>query len=275
MLCVVSHSALAHSDEHKAKVEPLHTYGNSLGQEVDTVIAISASKLLPLLPPGYNVVPAAALGFGGPDQGLVVIVDFRGFDPTIDHKKPLKENLLTVDVAILVFEPGEAAHAGVNIPGAFHLYALAIHTNDARYAESLHRADIPVEFVKKIGYHRHMDDATGVGDLIVSVPSEDSPFQTFSSGQGYVSMAGDFNAVFWHDGRKGKAVLHFRSQNFRQGTAISRIYTQPDSAWDALFDGGGLGPCEPHPETGYRCVFAPALNLRYNDGTRGRLLLIR
>jgi len=270
MLCVVGHSATARAD-----VELLHTYGNSLGQDVVNVIAISASKLLPLLPAGYNLVPAASIGFGRPDQGIVAIENFRGIDPTVDRRKPLNENQVAIDVAILVVEPGEAVQAGVSIPGAFHIYALAIYTNDARYAASLRRAEIPVEFVNKIGYQRDMNDASGVGDLIVSVPSKDSPFHTFSSGQGYLPMPGAFNAVFWHDGQKGKAVLHFLDQPFRQGTAISHIYTQPNSTWDALFDGGGFGPCDPHPETGYRCVIAPALNLRYDEGTRGRLLLIR
>lgn len=290
MLCVVGHNAAA-----PAEVELLHTYGNSIGQDVVSVVAISMSKLLPLLPAGYNLVPASGLGFGGPDQGIVVIANFRGIDPTVDRREPLNENQVAVDVAILVFEPSEAVQAGVNIPGAFHLYALTIYTNDARYAASLRSADIPVEFVNKIGYRRDMNDATGVGDLTVSVPSKDSPFHTFSSGQGYVPVPGAFNVVFWHNGQrhdgdrhdgerhdsqrhddqKGKAVLHFLNQPFRQGTAISHIYTQPNSTWDALFNGGGLGSCDSHPQTGYRCVIAPALNLRYDEGSKGELLLIR
>lgn len=273
--CVVMLGLFGQYNWVRADAELLHTYGNSLGQEVVNVIAVSASKLLPLLPAGYNLVPAASVGFGGPDQGIVVIANFRGIDPTVDHKNPLDQNQVAVDVAILVFEPTEAAEAGVNIPGAFHVYALAIYTNDARYAASLQRAEIPVEFVSKIGYQRSMNDATGVGDLIVSVPSHDSPFHTFSSGLGYAPVPGAFNAVFWHDGGKGKAVLHFLDQPFRQGTAISHIYTQLSSTWDNLFDGGGLGPCDPHPETGYRCVIVPALNLRYDEGTVGKLQLIR
>lgn len=59
------------------------------------------------------------------------------------------------------------------------------------------------------------------------------------------------------------------------GTALSRIYTRPHSTWDTLFEGGGLGPCAADPETGYRCVLAPSLNLRYDEGTVGTLLLIR
>ncbi len=272
---VATLSSLCSIAAARVDVEVLHTYGNSLGQEVINVIAVHASKLLPLLPPGYNIVPASSVGFGEPDQGIVVIANFRGIDPTVDHREPLNQNQVAIDVAILVFEPSEAVQAGVNIPGAFHVYALAIYTNDARYAASLRRADIPVEFVHNIDYQRSMNDATGVGDLMVKVPSNDSPFQTFSSGLGYAPVPGAFNAVFWYDGRKGKAVLHFLDQPFQQGAAISRIYTQPSSTWDNLFDGGGLGPCDPHPETGYTCVMAPAVNLRYDEGTVGRLQLIQ
>lgn len=272
--CVAMLYLLCLTAAARADVAVLHTYGNSLGQEVINVIAVSASKLLPLLPAGYNLVPAASIGFGGPDQGIVAIANFRGIDPTVDHRNPLNQNQVAIDVAILVFEPGEAAQAGVNIPGAFHVYALAIYTNDARYAASLRRAEIPVEFVNKIGYQRNMNDATGVGDLIVSIPSKDSPFATFSSSLGYVPVPGAFNAVFWYNGRKGTAVLHFLDQPFQQGTAISYIYTQPSSTWDNLFDGGGLGPCNPHPATGYKCVIAPAVNLRYDEGTVGKLQLI-
>lgn len=270
VLCLVGHSAAARDG-----VELLHTYGNSLGQEVINVIAVDSSKLLPLLPAGYALVPAASAGFGRPDQGVVVIANFRGIDPTVDHRRPLDQNQVAIDVAILVFEPSEAVQAGVSIPGAFHVYALAIYTNDARYAASLRRADIPVEFVNNIGYQRHMNDATGMGTLAVKVPSKDSPFHTFSSSQGYVPIPGAFNAVFWYDGRHGKAVLHFLDQPFRQGNAISQIYTEPGSTWDVLFDGGGLGPCDPHPETNYRCLIVPAVNLRYDEGSRGKLLLVR
>ncbi|SEF78177.1 hypothetical protein SAMN05216334_10941 [Nitrosomonas ureae] len=273
--CIVMMSLLGQCSWARADVELVHTYGNSLGQEVVNIIAVSASRLLPLLPAGYNLIPAASVGFGGPDQGIVVIANFRGIDPTVDQRKPLNQNQVAVDVAILVSQPEEAAQAEVDIPGAFHVYTLAIYTNDARYAASLYRADIPVEFVNKIDYQRNMNDVTGVGDLIVNIPSKDSPFHTLSSGLGYAPVPGAFNAVFWHDGEKGKAVLHFLDQPFQQGTAISHIYTQPASRWDNLFEGGGLGTCDPHPETEYRCVIVPALNLRYDEGTVGKLQLIR
>jgi hypothetical protein len=267
-------SLLGQSPEARAEVELLHTYGSSLGQEVTSVIAVSASKLLPLLPTGYTLLPAASLGVGGPDQGIVALVNFRGIDPTVDDEKPRKQNQVNIDIGILVVEPAEAVEAGVSIPGAFHLYLLAIYTDDARYAASLRQADIPVEFVNKISYQRNMNDATGVGDLIVSVPSKESPLHTFNSGQGYEPDAGALNAVFWHDGGNGKAALHFRNQPFRQGTASSRIYTQPNSTWETLFEGGGLGSCDPDPETGYSCVTAPAFNFRWDGGSDGTLVLV-
>lgn len=267
LLCVTASAA-------RADVEILHTYGSSLGHEVANVIAVNASKLRPLLPEGYTLTSASSVGFGGDDQGVIVIANFRGIDPAIDHRKPHNRNQVAVDVAILVSEPTESAQAGVSIPGAFHFYTLAIYTNDPRYAASLHRAEIPVEFVNKINYQRNINDATGVGELIVNIPSHNSPFHSYSSGQGYMPMPGAFNAVFWYDGFKGKAVLHFHDQPYQQGTAITRIYTEPFSTWDDLFDGGGLGPCDPHPETGYPCVIAPSLNLRYDKGTVGKLWLI-
>lgn len=266
---------LGQASEVRAEVELLHIYGSSLGQEVANVIAVSASKLLPLFPAEYNLVPASSLGFGRTDQGIVVIANFRGIDPTVGGGRPSNQNQVAVDVGILVAEPAEAEEAGVSIPGAFHLYILAIYTNDARYAASLRQADMPVEFIKMIDYQRDMNDATGVGNLVVSIPSKVSPFQTVNSGQGYVPAAGAFNAVFWHNGQQGKAVLHFLDQPFRQGTAISNIYTQPNSTWETLFKDGGLGPCDPHPETGYSCVTVPSLNLRYDEGTVGTLVLFR
>ena len=256
-----------------AEVETLHTYDSSLGHEVTNVIAVSLSKLTPMLPAGYAAVPASLLGFGGTDQGLVVIANVRGFNPAVDGKKPRKHDQVDIDVAIVVFEPAGAAEAGVSIPGAFHLYALAIYTNDARYAETLRKADMPVRFVNKITYERSMDDATGIGELIVNVPSKSNPLKTVNSGQGYAPAPGAFNVVFWHDDHNEKAILHFRNEPFRQGVAFSNIYTRPGSEWQMLFDGGGLGACPPDPETGYSCVIAPSLNWRYDGGWRGRLLV--
>jgi hypothetical protein len=53
---------------------------------------------------------------------------------------------VAIDVGILVAEPPEAASVGANVPGAFHLYTLAIYTDDAQYAASLQGTDMPVNF---------------------------------------------------------------------------------------------------------------------------------
>jgi len=255
--------------------EVLHSYGNSLGQEVINVIAVSSSKLRPLLPPGYTPVPAASVGFGGPDQGIVVIGNFRGIKPTVDGKRTAVEEQVAIDMVVLVAEPSGAAQAGVSIPGAFHVYALLIYTNDARYSASLRESGIPVELVSKIDYRRAINDETGVGTLSVNVPSAHSPLRTFNVGQGYSPAPAAFNTVFWRKGPTGTGMLHFLDQPFKQGTAIGRIYTQPGSKWDRLFSGGGLGPCDPDPGTGYHCIVAPALNMRYDEGSRGTLLLLK
>jgi hypothetical protein len=269
VLCLLGHSAAARAD-----VKLLHTYGSSLGHEVTSIIAVSMSKLLPLVPAGYTIAPAASVGFGGPDQGLVVIVNFQGFDPTLDGRERLRRSQVAIDVGILVVEPAAAAQAGLAIPGAFHFYTRAIYTNDGLYAASLFLAGMPVELVPRIAYRRDMD-ATGVGDLAVDVPVRHSPFQTLGTGFGYAPVPGALDGVFWHDNRRSTAALHFHDVPFQQGTALTSVYTKPGSPLDTLLDGGGLGPCAPHPETGYRCVLAPALNLRYDEGTEGRLLLIR
>lgn len=297
--CIVMLSLLGESSAARANVTVLHTYSGSLGQEVANLIAVNASKLRPLLPTGYSIVPAASLGIGGPDQGVVVVANFRGIDPTVDDKKPSNQNEVAIDVAILVAEPPEAAEAGVSIPGAFHFYTLAIFTNHAQYFASLQSADMPVELVtgenspsrcwrkfhepaeqsaesaNEIDYQRAMNDTSGVGTLNVSVPAKDSPFYSFNySEQGYLPVPGALEAVFWYAGRKGKAMLHFHDAPFRQGSAVSRIYTQPRSTLDILFDGGGLGPCLPDPATNYNCILAPSFNLRYDRGTAGTLLLV-
>ena len=249
--CVAAVALLGWSSVVLAEVETLYTYDSSLGHEVTNVIVVSLSKLTPMLPTGYAAVPASLLGFGGTDQGLVVIANVRGFNPAVDGKKPSKHDQVDIDVAIVVFEPAGAAEAGVSIPGAFHLYALAIYTDDSRYAETLRKADMPVRFVNKITYERAMNDATGIGELIVNVPSKSNPLKTVNSGQGYAPAPGAFNVVSWHDDSHEKAILHFRNEPFRQGVAVSQIYTHPESEWQMLFDGGGLGACPPDPETGY------------------------
>jgi hypothetical protein len=250
----------------------LHTYANFLGLEVTPLVAVGSAKLTPLLPSGYSMVPAAAFGVGGSDQGLVAMVNFEGLGQATDHGAP--HDQVAIDIAVLVAEPAMAASAGLSIPGAFHLYTLAIYTNDARYAASLRDADMPVEFVDGIGYARAIDDASGVGDLTVTVPSDPAALKTAASALGYSPAPGALNAIFWYAGSDGTVALHYHGEPFRQGNAIAEVSTQPGSKWEALLAGGGLGPCPSDPDTGFSCISAPALNFRYDDGTEGRLLLI-
>ncbi len=271
---LISACCLAHSPVARADPQVLHTYGNSFGYEVDQGIAIDMAKLRPLVPSSYTMVPASTLGFGGSDQGLLVIANFRGIGPTVDGKKTGQDPQVAIDVGILVVEPAEAAAAGVNIPGAFHLYMLAIYTDDAHYAASLQGTNMPIKFLGKIDYQREMDDATGAGTLKVRVPAKKPDFFSTSLSGGYAPPSGALNAAFWQDGRKGrKVVLQILDQPFRQGSAVSQIYTRPHSGWEALFNGGGFGPCANDPQTGYSCILAPALNFRF-FGSVNRLLLI-
>jgi hypothetical protein len=251
----------------------VHTFQTSFAAEVANTIPVSADKLLPLLPAEYQLVPAAALGIGGPDQGIVVIANYRGDNLQIDHGRATKNQLIAIDVGILVNEPAEAASVGVNSPGAFHLYTLAIYTNDPVYAASLRLADMPVEFVPGITYDRPMNDVSGVGDVNVGVPARDTPFYSRNTGFGY-APAGALDAVFWYNGVHGKAVLHFHDEPFRQGQELSQVYTQPGSKWDNLLSGGGFGPGAPDPATGYNSIVTPSLNFRYDQGSRGRLMLL-
>ena len=56
---------------------------------------------------------------------------------------------------------------------------------------------------------------------------------------------------------------------------MGQIYTQPESKWEALFSGGGLGPCGPPPDPpDPNCVMAPSVNLKYDDGTLGKLVVV-
>jgi hypothetical protein len=191
----------------------------------------------------------------------------------IDHGRPRRDPLIAIDVGILVNEPAEAAAVSVNTPGAFHLYTLAIYTNDPLYALSLLVAQMPVGFVPGITYERLMDDASGFGDVNVGVPDRHDPFYSRNTGFGY-EPAGALDAVFWHNGKRGKVVLHFHDEPFQQGQALSLVYTQPASRWDTLLAGSGFGPGTPDAATGYNSIVTPSLNLRYDQGSRGRLLWI-
>jgi len=73
---LVAVAALVGASAAHARVDVLHTYAHSLAHEVDTAIAVDAAKVAARLPAGYVLVPASALGVGGPDQGIVVIVNF-------------------------------------------------------------------------------------------------------------------------------------------------------------------------------------------------------
>jgi hypothetical protein len=180
--CVVGLGVLAVGLASRANADLLHTYGASLGQEVSNLVAVSMSKLLPLLPSGYTIVPASTLSLGRPDQGIVVIANVRVFDLTVDGRNRRERPKVAVDVGVLVAEPAEATVAGLNIPGAFHLYALAIYSDDVPYAESLLRAHMPVRFASKIQYQRDMDDTSGVGNLFVSVSNPHSAFFLLTRG---------------------------------------------------------------------------------------------
>jgi hypothetical protein len=260
----------------QAPVEVLHTFGNSRGHEIVNVIAVDKAKLRPLVPAHYTLVPASSVLFGSPDQGIVVIANFQALNPTVDYTPGHRRTQVDIDIAILIAEPAAAASLGLNVPSTFHLYALRIFTDDTRYAESLRSGGIPVEFIERIGYQRPMDDATGVGDLNVSLP-ESHPFLTSTNtGQGYAPIPNLANrAAFWSDGDRGTVVLSFVDQPFRQGGAISRIYTRPNGRLNLLLEGGGLGPCPPDAKTGFKCILAPGLNFSYDQGTVGTLQLLK
>jgi hypothetical protein len=263
------------ADAARRDVQILHTYETTDAWEVTSAIAVSADKLTPLLPPGYVMVPASAIGFGNPDQGIVILVNFQGLRPSIDQRSSLDADQVVIDIGILIAEPAEAALVNANLPGAFHFYALAIYTDNPRYAASLQGSGMPVEFVREISYDRQFDDAAGSGTLKVNVPNRDGPFHSMNSGISYLLMNGALNGVFWHTDRRGTSALHFQDQPFLQGQAFSQLYLLPHTSWGRLLLGGGFGPCPAEPATGYQCVTAPSLNFRYPQGTHGRLSLIR
>jgi hypothetical protein len=253
-------------------VAVLHTYGTESATEVINTIPVSAANLVPLLPDGYELIPAAALGLGGWDQGIVVIVNFQGTNNTLDGRKFYQRPRTVIDLLILVAEPAAAETAGLDIPGAFHLYSLAFYSDDAQYAASLRSADMPVEFVPHLTHDRQIN-ADGEGTLLIDVPSRDSPFYSINTAFGH-SPAGPLNAVFWYEGKHGTAAIHFQHETHEEGPAQSLIFTPPGSPLNELIAGGGFGPGPTDPETGYESVLTPSLNLLYPVGAQGRLLLI-
>lgn len=275
-LCAIAAMVVVGLMGARAEAEVLHTFGNSKGHEIVNVIAVDMTRLRPLVPAQYTPVPASAVLFGRPDQGVVVMANFQALNPFVDNTPGHRRTQVDIDVAILIAEPAAAASVGLNVPGTFHLYALRIFTDDPRYAESLRHGGIPVEFFEQIGYQRPMDDATGVGDLIVSLPERHPFLASANAGQGYAPVPNAANrAAFWVDGERGTAVLSFVDQPFRQGGAISRIYTRPNGSLNRLLEGGGLGPCPPDPNTGFPCILAPGLNFSYDQGTVGTLQLLK
>jgi hypothetical protein len=137
-------AAGSHGHAAAARVRLVHTYGNSSGVEIANLIAIDATKLTALLPAGYQALPAAAVGLGGADQGVLVIANFRGEAPFIDGHWPSRYDQVAIDVVIAVLPPPAAATAGLDISGAFHFHTLTIYSDDARYLASLRTVDMPV-----------------------------------------------------------------------------------------------------------------------------------
>jgi hypothetical protein len=255
-------------------VKVVHTVQVTPGRELTNAVAVDNSKLLPLLPPGYNLVPASALGLGGNTQGLVAIVNFTNTGLNLDGKPTGQPNTVAVDVGILIAPPPAANAGGLNIPNAFHLYTLDIFTNDPAYKDALLSGGIPAKFFNDITAQSTLDDATGLGDLAVNVPGKRPLLNTVNTGLGHAAVPFPLDAIFWHEGARGSSALHFHNDPLRQGQGIGKVYTQPPSMLQGLLDGGGLGPCPPDAATGNHCVVAPALNFRYPNGGVGELLLI-
>lgn len=256
-----------------AGVDVLHTYAVSQAHEIDNLIAVDASKLSGLLPSGYTMVPASALGVGGTNQGIVLIVNFEGLHLVTDRGGASAHSRVAIDVAIVVAEPAHAAEAGIDFPGAFHFYTLAMYSDDARYVASL-KNHLPIQFAPKLFYQWTIDDVSGIGDLAVKASVKDSSLATFNTAFGFGPPMGPLHAIFWHDGDDGKTALHFDVPVFRQSNATSHVFTQPGSALATLLAGGGTGSCPPDPDTGFTCVIAPSLSFSFDRGDTGQLLLI-
>lgn len=262
------------SEPDPAGVRLLHTYSKSTAVELVSAIPVDADKLTGLLPAGYTVRSAADVGLGEPQQGLVLIANFRGEDPKIDDRARGRETQVAVDLGIFVNQPAGAAAAGVDMESAFQFYALAIYTDDAPYAASLRAADMPVEHIHDILYDRQMDDLSGIGKLRVRIRTNKPLLLSVNKGLEYATVGDALDAVFWYEGKRGTAVLHFHDIPLEQGNGKSKVFTPPGSMLEELISGGGLGPCAPDPVTGYPCVLSRAMNLRYRNGSTGRLLLL-
>jgi hypothetical protein len=260
------------TDPAASRVRVLHTYNALKAREITSLITIKARKLERLLPAGYQLLPASALALGRADQGIVALSNYHGLGAQVDRRP--RRDQVAIDIAILVAEPADAAQAGLSIPGAYHLYALKILTDDPIYAASLRRAGMPVRYLRHIGYDRQIDDPSGAGTLTVNVPANRPLLRSIHTAFGY-QPAGTLDPVFWFNGSRGVAALHFHDVGFEQGQALSQIYTQPGSNLDNLLAGGGIGTCPRDPQTGDNCVTSQALNFRFPQGSRGQLTVIR
>ena len=270
-LMVFGNLAPGHAADQQART--VHTYRNVSGVEIANVITVDITNLVSLVPAGYSILPAATVGFGGLDQGVVAIANFRGLTPMVDQRTTGKVQQVAVDIGILVTQPNKAAMAGLDIPGAFHFYTLAIYSDDARYMASLRDADMPASF-KNIIYNRAINDTTGIGDLTVVVPDSKSPLASRNVGLTLAPAVGAFDTIFWYNGKRGTAALHFKDEPFQTGTANSQIYALRDSKLGNLLLSGGLGQCASDPNLVFLCVASKSLNLLYPQGTVGTLLLM-
>ena len=250
----------------------LHTYAQAISQEIVSLVVVDSAKLSPLLPAGYTLKPAVALGLGAPDQGVVVIANRRGIEASIDGGPAAKEPQVNIYLGIVIAPPAAAAGAGVLITDATHFYLLEVYTNAAVFADTFRSADMPIEFVKPLVYLRNINDATGAGTLEVVIPDLKSPLASANTGISLAPLPGATEGIFWHDGKLGTAGFYFRDAPQQLGNATSRIYTAPGSRWGNLFEGGGLGSCGSH--AGFACVSSPAINSLYPQGGQAYLFLV-
>jgi hypothetical protein len=250
----------------------LHNYRMSFATEMANAIRVDKSKLVPLLPEGYEPVPASDVGVGGENDGVFVIVNVCNENFSIDGKVSQRTSLVNIP-SILVREPAVAAEAGLNIPGAFHIYPLAIYIDDRAYVDSLRSGDMPVRFLPNITHDRRIDNA-GVGELTVRVPARKNPFHSLNKASGFTST-GRVDVVVWYEGDKGTAALTFRFDLAQEGPALSQVFTKPETKLNRLLTGGGLGPGPRDSKTGFESIRAPSLSFQYPQGGSGSLILIK
>jgi hypothetical protein len=266
----VNRTSIKHAATPGAKV--LHNYRMSFAAEMANAVRVDKSKLVPLLPEGYEPVPASAFGLGSENDGVFVFVNVCNENFSIDGRVSQRRSLVNIP-SVLVREPADAATAGLNIPGAFHIYPLEIHIDDRAYVDSLRSAGMPVHFIPNITHDRRIDDA-GVGNLTVRVPARKNPFYSLNEGSGF-SSTGRVDVIVWYEGDKGTAALTFRFDIAQQGFAQSEVFTKPGSKLNRILSGGGLGSGPPDPATGFESVRTPSLSFQYPEGGSGSLMLIK